>query len=63
MPRIQTPEEIQTYLQLVDWIEHSIQNAKKVLRGEQPLDQNAYEELYSALVDLADWYRIDVIYD
>jgi len=53
----------QEYQELKDWIEASIKHARCVMRGEEPLDKEAYENLYYALTDLADWYRINTVYD
>ena len=63
MSKFDRPEDAQDYAELVSWVENSIKQAKSVMRGEEPLDMNAYEQLYFALEDLADWYRINVIYE
>lgn len=63
MSKFDRPEDAQDYAELVSWVENSIKQAKNVMRGEEPLDMNAYEQLYFALEDLADWYRINVIYE
>jgi len=58
-----TPTRAEEYFELKDWLQASAEHARSVLRGEEPLDKEAYENLYYALMDLADWYRIDLIYD
>jgi len=61
--RFITEAQKQDYSELKDWVEASVKHARAVMRGEEPLDMEAYENLYCALFDLADWYRMDVIYD
>jgi len=61
--RFTTEAQKQDYSELKDWVEASVKHARAVMRGEEPLDMEAYENLYYALFDLADWHRIDVIYD
>lgn len=63
MSKFDRPEDAQDYAELVSWVESSVKQAKAVMRGEIPLDMSAYEQLYFALEDLADWYRINVIYE
>lgn len=63
MSKFDSPTKAEEYAELKDWIEASVQHARAVLRKEEKLDMEAYENLYYALMDLADWYRIDVIYD
>jgi hypothetical protein len=63
MSKFDRPEEVAEYAELVSWVESSIKQAKNVMRGELPLDMSAYEQLYFALEDLADWYRINTIYE
>ena len=58
-----TPTKAEEYFELKDWLQASAEHARAVLRGDEPLDKEAYENLYYALMDLADWYRIDLIYD
>lgn len=61
--KFDSPTKKQDYLELKDWVEASVKHARAVMRGEEPLDMEAYENLYYALFDLADWHRMDVIYD
>jgi len=61
--RFETVTKKQDYAELKEWIEASVKHARAVMRGEEPLDMEAYENLYYALFDLADWHRINVIYD
>jgi len=63
MSKFDAPNQKQEYIELKDWIEASIKHARAVMRGEESLDMEAYENLYYALFDLADWHRMDVIYD
>jgi phosphoserine aminotransferase len=63
MSKFDRPEDAQEYAELVSWVESSIKQAKDVMRGEVPLDMSTYEQLYFALEDLADWYRINVVYE
>jgi len=58
-----TPTKAEEYFELKDWLQASAEHARAILRKEEPLDMEAYENLYYALMDLADWYRIDLIYD
>lgn len=61
--RFDSPTKNNEYLELKDWVEASVKHARAVMRGDEPLDMEAYENLYYALFDLADWHRMDVIYD
>jgi len=63
MSKFDSPTKAEQFAELKDWIQASAQHARAVLRGEEKFDMEAYENLYYALTDLADWYRIDVIYD
>lgn len=63
MSNLSIDPRIQQYQQLCDWIDFSAKRARCVLSGEEPLTAEAYESLYNALTDLADWYRIETIYD
>jgi len=63
MSKFDSPTKAQEFEELKQWIEASAQHARSVMRGDEPLDMEAYENLYYALTDLADWYRIETIYD
>lgn len=51
------------YQQLKDWIEYSIKEARDILYYQKPLTLQSYESLYNALIDLADWYKMETLYD
>ena len=46
-----TPTKAEEYFELKDWLQASVEHARAVLRKEEPLDMEAYENLYYALMD------------
>jgi hypothetical protein len=51
------------YQQLKDWIEYSIKEARDILYNQKSLTLQSYESLYNALIDLADWCKMETLYD